>query len=1059
MYSTITSGVKKALGILVILALVQDAAAQQPNAKKDTVAIQKLQVTGTIRDAATGKGIVGARISLANVSAAITDGNGAFKLNVPTYYEEVIVTAEGYNNKPISLLGRKQVDVSLLDDGYNSFQDAVTGPLATAPMRNSTAAMSRLQLNGVWSKPMETLDALLQGQVAGLNSIRRSGTPGVGANLFLRGYNSLFGTNKPLVIVDGMIYDVNDYGQSIIANNYTNPFALINVQDIDNVTVLKDAASIYGAKGANGAIIITTSRAAQQATHIDFGAYVTYNQQPSSLPVMNADQFRVYLAGMLQSKGMSTSAINAMPFMIDDTTGNPDYYRYHSNTNWQDKVMNSSLTNNYFLKVTGGDNIATYALSMGYAKAAGTVRTTDFNRYNTRFNAEFNFSKRFTGAANLSFSYNEQQLKDQGISDKTAPLYLALTKAPFMLDKEVNDKGVTSPNLADVDILGKSNPAALISNMQAFNKYYRFNGSFRFNYAISKTLNASTLFGVTYDKVRENIFIPRKGVENDTLSNAIVDSRLGSQVKRLFAFYTDTRLEYSKTVKRYHQFTSRLGLRYQHSDAEQDFALGFNSATDDLVSVQNGLNALRQVGGGIGEWNWMNTYFNAEYAYKSKIFLAFNAGVDGSSRFGKAGSNGVVINGNRFAVLPSASLAWLLSSENFMADSKIDLLKLRLSWSMTGNDDIGNYSTRQAYMSQNLLGMQGLVRNGIPNPALQWETSAKYNLGVDLATWNERLTFTADLFHSRTNNMLVYENITGAAGFNTILTNNGSMQNTGVEASVGVRLINKKNLQWDISGNIATVRNKVNHVPGGNFLTEYAGATLLTQGSRPAGVFYGYITNGVFSTAEEARIANLKIKNADGSYRAFGAGDIHFSDVNGDNIIDEKDRRVLGSPMPEYYGGFSSKLTYHRFQLEALFTYAGGNKIFNYLRYRLESASSIDNQLSSVVNRWRAEGQVTNMPKATYGDPMGNSRFSDRWIEDGSYLRLRHASLSYAMPVKEGFIRNATVYITGTNLLTFTKYMGYDPEFSASPSLYGQGIDTGLDPIFRSATLGVKLGF
>lgn len=333
-----------------------------------------------------------------------------------------------------------------------------------------------------------------------------------------------------------MIYDVNDYGQSIIANNYTNPFALINVQDIDNVTVLKDAASIYGTKGANGAILITTSRAKQQATHIDFGAYTTYNQQPSSLPVMNADDYRVYLSGMLQSKGLSSSEINAMPFMNDDTTGNPDYYRYHNNTNWQHKVVNNSLTNNYFLRVTGGDNIATYALSVGYAKAEGTIRSTDMNRYNTRFNAAFNFSKRFTGSANLSFTYNEQNLRDQGISDKTAPLFLALTKAPFMLDREVNDKGVTSPNFADTDILGKSNPAVLINNMQAFNKYYRFFGSFKFNYEISKSLSASTLFGVTYDKVRENVFIPRKGVQDDTLSNAVADSRLGTQVKRLFSF-------------------------------------------------------------------------------------------------------------------------------------------------------------------------------------------------------------------------------------------------------------------------------------------------------------------------------------------------------------------------------------------------------------------------------------------------------------------------------------------------------------------------------------------
>lgn len=1060
MYANFVSGVKKALAVCCLLAAFQPVFAQQaPLAVKDTTAPRKLQVNGTVLDAATGKPIVGARVTLESVSAAITDATGQFRINVPGFFEELLITAEGYENKQIPLSGRSEIRVSLLDEEFSSFQDAVTGPYATKPRRSLTDASQKVPVENSWSRPMETLDALLQGRVAGLNSVRRSGAPGAGANLFLRGVNSLYGTNKPLVIVDGMIYDINDYGQSIIANNYTNPFALINVQDIDNVTVLKDASAVYGTKGANGAIIITTARARQQATQIDFGAFVTYNQMPAALPVMNAADYRVYLAEMLQSKGLSQTAINGMPFMNDDTTANPEYYKYHNNTDWQKKVFNNSLTNNYYLKVTGGDNIATYALSVGYARSEGIVKTTDLVRYNTRFNAEFNFSKRFTGSANLSFTYNEQNLRDQGISDKTAPVFLALTKSPFMTDKEVNEKGVVSPNFADTDILGKSNPAVLINNMQAFNKFYRFFGSFRFNYAFSKSFSATTLFGVTYDKVRENIFIPRKGVADDTLSNAIADSRLGSQVKRLFSVYTDSRLEFASKASRHHRFVSRLGLRYQHNNAEQDFALGFNSATDELVSVQNGLNALRQVGGGIGEWNWMSTYFNAEYAFRNKLFLTFNAAADGSSRFGTAVKNGVTINGNHFAVLPSAGLAWLVSSEKLMAGSSIDLLKLRLGWAMTGNDDIGNYTARQTYTSQNFLGMQGLVRNGIPNTALQWETSAKYNAGLDLAAWNERLSLSVDVFHTRTKNMLVYENITGAAGFTTLLTNDGEMWNTGLEASLGIRLINKARLRWDIGANAATIKNEVRSVPGGRFLTEYAGATLLTQNNREAAVFYGHIAKGVFSTAAEATASGLRNRNPDGSLSYFAAGDIRFADLNGDKVIDENDRMVLGNALPSWFGGFSTRLAYNRFTLDALFTYAAGYEVFNYVRYRLETASTTDNQLNSVLNRWRAEGQVTNMPKATYGDPMGNSRFSNRWIEDGSYLRLRHVSLAWAVPVKEGFIRNATVYVTGNNLLIFTKYKGFDPEFSSNPGIFAQGIDTGLDPLFRSATMGVKLGF
>ncbi|MBL7741999.1 MAG: SusC/RagA family TonB-linked outer membrane protein [Chitinophagaceae bacterium] len=1051
MYLFKSYNLKKTAAVFMLLLVLKTGGAQVAK-----TGAAKVPITGTVTDAATGKGLVGIRVSVENFSAAITDENGKFSLNVPSLFTDVMISGDGYETRQLSLKGKNSITVSLLDEYHQSFQETVSLPLGKTLLRNIPAAVSKYDAAGEWTKPDETVDALLQGRVAGLNSIRRSGTPGVGANLFLRGYNSLFGTNKPLIVIDDMLYDVNDYGESIIANNYTNPLALINVQDIDNITVLKDASSIYGAKGANGAIIVTTARARQQATKIDVGIYTGVTAVPEKLPVMNAGSYRTYLGEILQSKGLSSSEIAAMPFMIDDQS-HPEYYRYHNNTDWQKQIMKAGVNRNLFLKVTGGDNIATYALSVGYMKNEGIIKNTDLTRYNTRFNAEFNFSKKFTGSANLSFTYNEQNLKDQGISDKTAPVFVALTKAPFLTANEVNDKGVFSPNLEDADILGVSNPAVLIENMQAFNKYYRFFGSFKFNYAITKTLTASTLFGVVYDKVRENIFVPRKGVSNDTLNNAVADSRLGSQVKRLFSVYSDSRIEFNKVFNRLHSISSRLGLRYHHNNAEQDFALGFNSATDELISVQNGVGALRQIGGGIGEWNWMNTYFNLDYGFNNRFFVSLNAAMDGSSRFGKEAADGLAIGGVKYAVLPSLSAAWLASSEDFMKGSFIDLLKFRASYSFTGNDDIGNYTARQTYISQNLLGMQGLVRNSIPNPAIQWETSKKLNFGADIAVWNERVGVSLDVYRSKTDNMLIYEPMVSPTGIDNILTNGGSMVNMGFDASVNVRVVNTKNLKWDIGANAGKYKNEIK-TPGTGFETEFAGATILTRYDNPANLFYGYKANGVFSTAAEAVSAGLRKKNADGSYSNFAAGDIRFADLNGDHIIDENDRQEIGDPNPDLFGGFTSRLAYKRFELNILFTFSQGNDVYNYVRRRLESVSGVENQLNSVVNRWRADGHVTDMPKATYGDPMGNSRFSDRWIEDGSYLRLRTASLQYNIPLKEGFVKYASVYVIGNNLLTFTKYMGYDPEFSANPGVFAQGIDTGLDPQFRSVTLGVRVG-
>jgi TonB-linked SusC/RagA family outer membrane protein len=1012
-------------------------------------------VSGKVINSSTKTAASGVHVEMKGLAATITDDKGAWSLKVPNSNAELSFSGEGFSTRIVPLKGRTALDVQLLDDSHESLYDVVNMPLGKQVKTNVTASVAEYNVNG-FIHNREIPDALLQGRIAGLNVIRRSGSPGAGGNMFMRGYNSLYATNKPLIVIDNMIYDANDYGQSIIANNYTNPLALIDVKDIDNVTVIRDASSIYGTKGANGAIIITTARAQGEATKIDFAAYSGFNKAPESLPVMNASDYRIYLSSMLQSKGMTSSQIQALPYMNDDPA-NPDYASYHYNTDWQKRVFANSMTKNYFLKVAGGDNIATYALSTGFLKDEGIVKTTGLTRYNTRFNAEFNFSRRFTGYTNLSFTYNEQNLKDQGMADKTAPILLSLFKAPFLFDHEVNSQGVESPNLSDKDSLGIGNPTAIINSMQAYNKYYRFFGSFGFKFNINKSWNAATLVGISFDKVRENLFVPSKGVAKDTLSNAVANNRLGTQVKRLYTLYNDTRIEYTKEQKGVYTLASRLGVRYQHNEAEQDYVFGFNSATDELVSVQNGVSALRQVGGGIGKWNWLNNYFNTEFALRSKYFLSLNVAMDGSSRFGKEAKNGVTINGYKFPVLPSLAGAWLVSSENFMAHSALDLLKLRLSLSATGNDDIGNYNSRETYGSQNLLGLQGLVRNGIANPSLQWETNHKLNAGIDLAFWNERVNLSADFYSTTTNNMLVYQDQQTVTGFNTILTNDGSMRNAGMDWTLNVRVLNRAKLNWDFGVILSKYRNKVLELPGSSFTTDYAGGTILTSEQNWANLFYGYVANGVFSTSAEASAANLKKMNTDGSYSSFAAGDVRFSDLNGDHIIDANDRAIIGNPNPDITGGITNRVSWKNFELNSLITFSKGNDVYNYLRRRLESQTGTENQLVSVNNRWRNEGQVTSMPQATFGDPMENSRFSNRWIEDGSYLRLRSISLQYFLPLKSNVINSATVYITGNNLFTVTKYKGYDPEFSASPGVFAQGIDTGLDPLFKNVTLGVRI--
>ena len=1012
-------------------------------------------VTGVVTDAATGKTLRGIRVVYKDYSAAITDSAGAFEIDVPSKDVYVSLEGEGYQTKQIALKGNTRITASLYEDTYTSIYDGANLPLGTSMKNQTPFAVTSIQTDGNWGKVTETPSSYLQGRVAGLNAIRRSGTPNIGATMFLRGINSLYATNQPLIIVDGIIFDNADYG-GIIPGHYTDPLSTIDPRDIDNITVIKDGSSTYGTKGSNGVINITTIRAKELGTKIDFAVYGGVNFTPSSIPVMDAAQHRIYLSEILKSKGLTDAQIQAQPYMNDDRS-NIDYFRYHNNTDWQNLVFNNSSTKNIYLKVTGGDNIAKYALSLGYMSNGAAVSNTDLKRYNMRFNGDLNLSKRLTATTDLGLTFNEQTLRDQGTASKTNPIFLALVKSPLLRVKEVSNSGIESPTLAGRDTFNISNPLVLTDNAAGLNKSYRFMGSIGFNYQLVKSVELATTVGVVYDKTRESFFIPSKGVTTDTLSSAVVSSRSGSMVKSFFSLYNDTRISYSKRFSNVHDFSAKLGFRYMKSKAEQDFGLGYNSPIDQLISVQFGSNALRQIGGSIGEANWINTYLNADYSFSDKYFVSFNAAMDGSSRFGKNTPEGLHIGENSYAVLPSIAAAWLISSESFMKGNLFNVLKLRASYGLSGNDDIGNYTARQTYISQNFLGLQGLVRNGFGNDQLQWEKVTKLNVGTDISILNERVNLTLDIYHNKTDKMLVYEPVPVASGSSFTITNSGAMTTNGIEASANARIINKV-IKWDMGFTVAKSTTKVDRLPVDKILTSFAGATFITKESEAPNLFYGYKTNGVFASDNIATQENLSLRKADGTLVPFTGGDVRFVDLNNDHIIDENDRQIIGNPNPDVFGAITSKLVYKRFSLDALFTFSSGNDIYNYTRSQLESESGYYNQTTAVINRWKTNGDITPIPKATWGDPMGNSRFSDRWIEDGSYLRLRTVTVSYNVPFRPGILKYATVYVTGNNLFTLTKYKGFDPEFSASESIYGQGIDNTLEPQVRSVQLGLRIG-
>ncbi|TDD95740.1 SusC/RagA family TonB-linked outer membrane protein [Flavobacterium cellulosilyticum] len=1013
-------------------------------------------VQGVIKNAKTKEGLSGINVVVKGYSATITNNDGSFKIRVPHLESLITISGQDFQTKVYALKNQESgIEIVLYEANYAQSNEIANLPSGDELQYSNTKAVSVVNFNkDQWANPVkESVGDFLQGKVAGLNSIRKSGVPGAGAQLNLRGFNSLYATNKPLIIVDGMIYDDEDYGSGIIQNNSSSPLANVDVKDIENVTVLKDASSIYGTKGANGAIIINTTRPVDLSTKIDFTMYGSANQTPDQLPLLGADAYRTHISQLGISRGLTQDQIANQPFMNNDPLVS-GYYKYHNQTNWQDQVFKSSQSQNYFLKVRGGDDIAKYGLSVGFLDNKGIIQNTGSQRYSTRLNAALRLTSRFTVDANLSFINNIQNQWDQGLAYKTSPMYLALTKAPFLAVNDINDLGGVSPNLADVDYFNVGNPDAIFNNGIGVNKNYRFFGNLNFKYVINNYWNVTTLFGLTFNKERESFFIPDKGIADIILPTAIGKNRSGNEVQSLSSIYTDTYANYAKKFNYNHNLDMRFGVRSQSNKSESDLGLGYNSATDDFTSVGAGSNLLRHVGGALGEWNWLNIYANAKYNYRDKYFISTSYAVDGSSRFGdKNGSN-------QYSLMTSLTGAWLISSENFMKNLKaIDYLKIRGSVSESGNDDIGNFTAQKYYVSQNLLGIQGLVRGNIGNPDLKWETVKKLNLGLDLGLFNQRLNATIDVFSNKTDNMIIYESIAKTSGFDYIVSNSGKMKTLGAELTLSSRIINTSDITFDVSVNLANYKNEIQSLPSGNILTHFGGATYITSVGNDANLFYGLQSNGVYKTTTEAQADGMSRRLTNGQLIPFGGGDIRFTDTNGDKVIDDKDRMIIGNPNPTLTGGFSTNFTYKRISLQALFNFSVGNDIYNGLRYNLEKMSGYENQSIAVENRWRAEGQQSDIPKATWGDPLGNSEFSSRWIEDGSYLRLKTLVLGYDFKVNElNYVKSIKIYATASNLFTLTNYLGYDPEFSATSSIFGQGADIGLAPQYKTFQLGLRLG-
>ena len=1024
------------------------------------------KITGTVYESATGKPLSGAKVMISGVTSTVTDDNGKFSLEKSINGAVLVVNAPGFAPKQVPVLNRTNIEITLLDESFKGKYEDVATAVDMTNASNTTYAISSHENRDDYKLGATNVETVLQGSVNGLNSVSRSGVPGSGANMYLNGFNSLNANTQPLIVVDGVPYE-NQTIYSLIGGNVVSAISDIDVKDIESVTVLKDGASIYGSKASNGVILINTLRAKDASTRINFYAYAGTNFEPNiKYKMMNEWSYKNYLTDMMSNAGLSANDIQAYPFINTEkpvvenwgVSGNKDYYRYNQATNWQDEVFNNSINQNYHLNVTGGNDAALYAISVGFLGHGGQVDKTSFSRYTTRVNARIKMTEWFKLNANMSFVYSERALTYEGLNKNFNPVYAGLVKAPFTAPYVYNIANEKTLNLEDADIFGVSNPRAILDYGSASNNRFRFFGDLNGILSLSKYLTGSVLIGLTTDKVTERIFMPQAGIYHSPLANSYVTNEAQQMRNHFLQINTDARLTYDRTFDFVHDLTVRLGSRYQSSSSELDWGKAYNTASDEMKTLGDGKNAIAQMGGSLGDWKSISNYLNVEYSYLNKYFVSANAALDGSSRFGKD-ANGISLFNNKFGLFPSVNGAWLITSEEFMKNQKsIDVLKLRAGYSITGNDDLGNYSSTYYYVPQGLLGAYGLVRGNIPNTELQWETNKKVTVGLDASFLKERLNISVDVYTARTENLIGIKNISSVSGLGVEVVNDGTLQNKGIDLNITGRIIDRPTVKWDLGLNISNYQNQLLAMSTDETLTQIAGGTVRTKVGAPIAQFWGYQTDGIFRTQAEATAANLKIKNTDGTVVPFTAGDVKFVDQNLDGVINEKDMTVIGDPNPKFFGSVSNKIQYKRFTLNALITFSVGGSVYNALRANLESMSSLDNQTIVATDRWQTDGQITNTPKAVWGDPMGNARFSDRWIEDGSFARLKSVTLSYDIPLKSGFINNAQAYVTATNLLTFTNYLGYDPEFSSGQSPLYYGVDNGMSPQPRSVLVGIKIG-
>lgn len=987
-------------GKQVVLSKKKD---NQPSSKS-----KEKEVRGIITDK-TGEPLIGVSVTVKGTGkGTVTDMNGKWALSVS---EGSVLNFSyiGYSAETVKVGKSNSYNISLSEDNQLLDEVVVIG-YGSMKRKDITTAVSVVSTADIDERPIIDAAQALQGKAAGIQVVQPSGAPGEGMSIRVRGATSVQASNEPLYIVDGMPND---------------NISSLSPADIESMQVLKDASSaaIYGARAANGVVLITTKRGKVGNPQVKFSAYVGLSQLGKKIDALNTEEYKDLMKELKKYSNVAPTIPDSEKRYVD----------------WTDMFFKTGLNQNYQLSVSNGTDKLRYFVSGGYTNEQGIIEKASFRRYNFRANIDNQHTKWLKMALNFAYTNTKGQEVNQSRSSMRAGSILSVINTPpFMQQWDNENPGQYDENAYGSRIL---NPLAANSADNITSADY-LKGSLGFTFDILKGLQFKSTFGIDLSNNHWDYFLDPKSTSDGRGTKGRVEESYSRNIEWLF----ENILTYDFSLKK-HNFSLMGGATQQHAQYNGAWLAGFDLA-DSYPNIHS-ISAANQIdkdacGSSASAWSLASFLGRVAYNYDSKYLLTMNFRADGSSRFAP---------GHRWGYFPSASAGWRVSSEKFMEPLKnvIDDMKLRIGWGMNGNQSgIGNYSylasmsaSKVAPTTENLYPGLAITPYSAANTELTWEKTMQWNAGLDLTMFDSRVTLSVDAYYKKTKDLLLTvslpDNVNLPGG---ITRNDGEMVNKGMEFSVSSQNL-KGAFQWNTDFNISFNRNKLTKL-GLNKIYYYAemyetreSAVILKEGI-PLGTFYGYVSEGVDPET----------------------GNIIYSDLNKNGSLDPGDRTEIGCAQPDFIYGMTNTFSYAGLNLSIFLQGSQGNDIFNASRIDTEGMFDFRNQSKAVLDHWKRPGMITDIPRV---GNIENSHNSTRFVEDGSYLRLKTVTLSYDFNkkwLKKMHLSKLQAYVTGQNLLTLTKYSGYDPEVNAyGADAVAQGVDYGTYPQSKALIFGLNVEF